>query len=88
MPDRNPYVNPGAISNSGANYFTNPKSKIYKRSMNIIDNGNELNNFLIEQFKKISYTPPNNQTMSSSTSNDFISILEFQKNQSRLNKLN
>ena len=33
------YTNPGAISNSGNSYFTNPRSKITKMDLDLIING-------------------------------------------------
>lgn len=86
LPDRNAYTNPSSISNSGASYFTNPRSKIYKLNLNLVSNGNLLNEFLITQYEELK----SNQTqleINQIPSNDFLTILENQKKKSKLNKL-
>lgn len=40
------FTNPGAISNSGSSYFTNPRSKISKMDLNLITNGDILYKFI------------------------------------------
>lgn len=86
LPERNAYTNPSAISNSGASYFTNQKSKILKLNLNLVSNGDAINNFLISQFEE--FKLGQNQQIITKTipDNDFLTILQNQKNNSRLEK--
>lgn len=40
------FTNPGAISNSGADYFTNQRAKIYKLNLNLEINGDIRENIM------------------------------------------
>jgi maltose-binding protein MalE len=81
VPNRMPYTNPNAISNSGGTYFTNQKSKILKLNLNIINNSNvPFYNYSNQLIKKKS-TPNTNPQI------DFREILLQQKNNSKFNKL-
>jgi hypothetical protein len=79
------YTNPNAISNSGNQQnFTNQKAKIHKFILNVIDNGDILNNFLVQQFNEYqTSTGTTVQTSSSTNDNDFITILQNQKKNSK-----
>jgi len=79
-------INPTAISNSGnQQYFTNQRAKIHKFLLNVIDNGDILNNFLVQQFnERQTSTGTNIQT--SQSANDFRTILQNQRNNAKLNK--
>ena len=46
LPNRKPYTNPGAISNSGNTSFTNPRSKIYKLNLGILNNYNDIKSII------------------------------------------
>ncbi len=88
MSNRNPYTNPNAISNSGSSYFTNQKSKILKLNLNLIANANMLNDFLVEEYNKnIKTTSTTTSIPTQNTTDDFLTILQNQKNNSKLNKL-
>jgi len=82
-------INPTSISNSGnQQYFTNKKSKIHKLILNVVDNGDILNNFLIQQFNEYqtnigTYV----QTTQSTNNNDFRTILQNQRNATKFNEL-
>lgn len=82
------YINPTAISSSYNNqYFTNQKSKIHKFVLNVIDNGDALNNFLVQQFnEQQTMTGSTIQTKQPVNDNDFRIILQNQRNASKLNK--
>ena len=82
-----PYTNPNSISNSGNSYFTNQKSKIYIHNLNIINNADQYNNFLNQQFINNLSITPNKYTPQTNTTNDFLFILQTQKKNSKLNKL-
>ncbi len=82
LPNRMPYTNPGAISNSGNKYFTNQKSKILKLNMGIIDNSNAIQNY--QSTKSSEHVNVNSKT---NVQTDFQSILAQQKNSSKSNKL-
>lgn len=87
LPERNAYTNPSAISNSGASYFTNQKSKILKLNLNLVSNGDALNNFLISQFEELKSGKNQQKIMTENIiDNDFLTILQNQKNNSRLEK--
>lgn len=79
------YTNPNAISNSGNQQnFTNQKAKIHKFILNVTDNGNILNNFLVQQFNEYQASAGTTVQISSSTNdNDFITILQNQKKNSK-----
>lgn len=81
------YTNPTAISNSGNQQnFTNQKAKIHKFILNVIDNGDILNNFLVQQFnEQQTSTGSTVQTSQSANDNDFRTILENQRNNSKYN---
>jgi len=88
MPNRNPYTNSNSISNSGSNYFTNRKSKILKLNLNLIENGDLIQSFLLNEYDKILNSNSNTNFNSEiKTENDFMSILQNQRNNSKLNKL-
>jgi hypothetical protein len=89
MPNKNPYTNPNSISNSGAYNFTNQKSKIFKLNMNLIENGDLIQNFLVNQYNnKFNNKNYNSNTFSDvKIENDFITILQNQRNNVKLNKL-
>ncbi len=92
MPNRNPYTNSNAISNSGANYFTNRKSKILKLNLNLIENADLLQEFLLNEYKnQFNNNSTSNSNSNSNTylkkENDFLAILQYQKTNSKLNKL-
>lgn len=90
MPNRNPYTNPNSISNSGNNYFTNRKSKIIKQNINLIENGELLQSFLVNQFNN-NFNKKNydsNYIFDAEIENNFLLILQNQKKNSKLNKLN
>lgn len=75
------YTNPQAISNSANNkHFTNQKAKIYKVNLNIIDNADNLNNFLVKQFNNQQKTNSSLPINSSINDNDFKIILQYQRN--------
>ena len=80
-------INPIAISNSGnQEYFTNQRSKITKIVLNIISNGDNYNNFLVQEFNKSQRnTGSTTQSSSSTNDNDFITILQNQRNNSKFN---
>ena len=84
LPNNIPYINPFSISNSGNKYFTNPKSKIYKLSVNILTNSNTTN---YDIKKKINSTSNNSNSTNNNTQPDLISILNQQKNNSKNEKL-
>lgn len=86
LPNRMPYTNPGAISNSGNKYFTNQKSKILKLNMGIIDNSNAIQNYQSAKSSEQRNVNTNTNTFTNS-GNDFMSILSQQKNSSKSNKL-
>jgi hypothetical protein len=89
MLNKYPYTNPGAITNSGNTYFTNPSSKIYKLNLNLVTNFDEYNDFLVEEFKQRAIAKNFNQNKSNATtSNDFTTILKNQRSNGKLNKLN
>lgn len=84
LPNKLPYTNPSAISNSGNKYFTNQKSKIFKLNMSILDNSNA----------SVDVSTNTNANTNTNTTNantniymDFKEILEQQKNLSKSNKL-
>lgn len=81
------YTNPTAITNSGnQQYFTNQRAKIHKFILNVIDNRDILNNFLVQQFnEQQTSTGTNVQTSQSTNDNDFRTILENQRNNSKYN---
>lgn len=80
------YINPQAIPNSGnTEYFTNQKSKISKIILNIIDNADNLNNFLVKQFNNQQKTNSSLPINSSINDNDFKIILQNQRNTSKFN---
>lgn len=87
LPNRMPYTNSGAISNSGNKYFTNPKSKISKLNMDILDNAIILNNYLNEQFSGQNNINSNTTLTNKYIGDDIQSILTQQKINSKLNKL-
>lgn len=81
-------INPTAISNSSNNkYFTNRKAKMHKFILNVIDNGDILNNFVAQQFnerqKNIIMFVKTNQSVND---NDFRTILQNQRNNAKLNE--
>lgn len=79
------YINPTAITNSGnQQYFTNQRAKISKFLLNVIDNGDILNNFLVQQFNERQTSIGTNVQTSQST-NDFRTILQNQRNNAKLN---
>ncbi len=86
LPNRMPYTNPGAISNSGNKYFTNPKSKISKLNMGILDNANAIENYQSAISSEQINTNSNTNTFTN-VGLDFKSILAEQNNNSRTNKL-
>ena len=78
-------INPTAISNSGnQENFTNQKVKITKIVLNIISNGEDYNNFLVQEFNQMN-TGSTTQSSSSTNNNDFITILQNQRNNSKYN---
>jgi hypothetical protein len=84
------YINPTAITSSGNNqYFTNKKGTIHKFVINLIDNGDILNNFMVQEFNE-QYKNKNTNVKPSQylNDNDFRIILQNQRNNSKLNKLN
>lgn len=83
LPNRMPYTNPTAISNSGNKYFTNQKSKILKLNLDILDNSSILQNYLSAKISEQVNVSSNTNTVT-----DFRSVLAQQKNTSRTNKLN
>lgn len=82
LPNRMPYTNPGAISNSGNKYFTNQKSKVLKLNMGIIDNSNAIQNY-----QSAISSEQVNVNSNTNTQTDFRSVLSQQKNSSKTNKL-
>lgn len=97
LPNRMPYTNPGAISNSGNTKFTNQRSKILKLNIGIIDNSNAINNYQSAKSSEQVNVNSNTNTFTNINSNtyrntntniDFLTILEQQKNDSKTNKLN
>lgn len=81
------YVNPTTISNSGnAEYYTNQKAKIHMLIFNIIQNSNNYNNFLVQEFNEQQLKSGSNIQTNTSDTNNFINILEYQKNNSKSNK--
>jgi hypothetical protein len=88
LPNRMPYTNPGAISNSGNTYFTNPRSKISKLNLDILDNSDAINSYLSAKLSEQKYVNPNTNTFTNPyAGDDFQSILSQQKNNSKSNKL-
>jgi len=88
LPNRMPYTNPGAITNSGNTYFTNPRSKISKLNLNILDNSDAINNYLNSISSEQKYVNPNTNTFTNPyAGDDFQSILSQQKTNSKSNKL-
>ena len=78
-------INPRAISNSGnQEIFTNQKAKITKIVLNIISNGDDYNDFLVQEFNQMN-TDSTTQSSSSTNDNDFITILQNQRNNSKYN---
>lgn len=91
LPNRMPYTNPGAISNSGNKYFTNPRSKILKLNLGIIDNADQIINFLNTKLNDQNkyYVDTNTKTnTSTNVDGDLKTILDQQKKYSKNNKLN
>ncbi len=86
LPNRMPYTNPSAISNSANKYFTNPTSKISKLNLNILNNANAMNNYLSVKSSKQTNTNTNTNANTNSDG-DLINILQQQKNNSKLNKI-
>jgi hypothetical protein len=90
LPNRMPYTNPGAISNSGNTYFTNTRSKILKLNMGILNNSDAINNYLnviSSEQKNVNVNTNTNTFTNGYSGEDFLSILEQQKNNSKSNKL-
>lgn len=81
------YTNPTAISNSGNQQnFTNQKAKIHMLNLNLENNGNIYNNFLVQQFNDYqTNTGSTTQSSLSTNDNDFITILQNQRNNSKYN---
>lgn len=78
-------INPRAITNSGnQENFTNQKAKITKIVLNIISNGDDYNDFLVQEFNQMN-TGSTTQSSSSTNDNDFITILQNQRNNSKYN---
>lgn len=75
------YTNPSGISNSG-NYlnFTNQRAQIYLKNLNIVNDANNYNNFLVEQFNQ-NYSGTTNNS-NSYPDNDFRNILAEQRRNS------
>jgi hypothetical protein len=86
LPNRMPYTNSAAISNSGNKYFTNPKSKILKLNMDIINNSDAINNYLSAKSSEQKNVNTNTNTFTNS-GGDFMSILQQQKSNSKSNRL-
>jgi hypothetical protein len=82
------YINQNAITNSGNNhYFTNKRGTIHKFVFNLIDNGDILNNFAVQQFnEQKKNTGSTIQSEPYLNNNDFRIILQNQRNNSKLNK--
>jgi len=80
-------INPTAISNSGnQEYFTNKRATISKKVLNIISNADDYNDFLVQEFNKSqTNTGLTTQSSSSTNNNDFITILQNQRNNSKIN---
>lgn len=80
-------INPTAISNScNQEYFTNQRAKISKIVLNIISNADDYNDFLVQEFYKSQTNTSSTTQLSSSTNdNDFITILQNQRNNSKYN---
>lgn len=90
LPNKTPYTNPNSISNSYNNkYFTNQKSKIFKRNLNILNNANEYSNTYVPIYLfGDNTTNQYNQSITSvNTVPNFLNILEQQRNNTKLNKL-
>lgn len=77
------YTNPGAISNSGANYFVNQRAKIEKINLNLIANGDS-NYYWVQMLNNQDNTKKNNL----SNQNDYKFVLAQQKSTSKSKKLN
>jgi len=79
------YTNPTSISNSSNQQnFTNQKSKIHMLNLNLENNGNIYNNFLVQQFNEYqSNTSSITQSNTSINDNDFMTILQNQKKNSK-----
>ena len=75
------YTNPNAISSSGNNkYYTNQRSKIQMLNLNLVNNANDYNNFLVQEFnERQTGSNSNIQTNSKQNNNDFGTILQNQK---------
>ena len=74
------YTNPGAISNSGANYFVNQRAKIEKINLNLIINGDS-------HYYNVQMTENNVNKNNLSNQNDYKSVLTQQRLTSRFNRL-
>lgn len=78
-------INPTSISNSSnQEYFTNQRAKITKIVLNIISNADDYNDFLVQEFNQMN-TGSTTQSSSSTNDNDFITILQNQRNNSKYN---
>lgn len=82
------YTNPHSISNSGnVQNFTNQKAKIHRYNLNVIENGDIFNNFLVKQFDEYQTGSGSTfQTNQSTNDNDFRTILQNQRNNAKLNE--